>query len=159
MNELGLVPAGTDDVAVAPFIYLTLSTLGLLSFESVVQQYASAEPAAHRAIRALSSAVSAAGTRVRDTGRMHDEFDQRLGLYTADEIWMFDLAVDVIAMFATIGGLTPGTRALVVSDLRSLDDDVHSHHWQKEVRRAGAGPAEFGELRAHVPRHKPHPGR
>ncbi len=143
----------------APFIYLALSTLGLLSGDSVVQQYASAQPEAQHAIGELCRAVAAAGTRVRDTGQMRDSFDENLRYYTAEEIWLFDLAIDVIAMLGTLGGLPPGTRARVIDDLKLLDNNVHSHHWKKEVRQAGDGPAQFRELRAHVPHHQPHPSR
>ena len=151
--DAGLVPDGLDYEVVAPFIYLTLSTLYLLGTEAAVKQYLSVEPQAHRAIRDLSVAVAGAGVRVRDSGQVKDQFDVRMGLYTAEEFWLFDLAIDVIAMFIGVGGLSPGTRALVASDLRSLDQHVHSHHWKREVKKAGAGPAMFGELRAHVPHH------
>ena len=158
-GQTGLVPQGLDFAVVAPFIYLTLATLGMLSGDPVVQQYASAEPQAQHAIRELSRAVAAAGTRVRDTGQMRDSFDENLRYYTAEEIWLFNLAIDVIAMLGTLGGLPPGTRARIIDDLKSLDGNVHSHHWQKEVRQAGDGPARFRELRAHVPHRQPHPGR
>lgn len=153
-GESGLVPEDLDYVAVAPFIYLTLAALELLAFEPAVKEYTRAYPDAHRGILALSAAVASAGTRVRDTGQMHDEFDQNLRFYTADEIWLFDLAIDVIAMLGTQGGLTPGTHAQIISDLRSLDQDAGGHHWKKEVRKAGDGPAAFRELRAHVPRRR-----
>lgn len=146
------MPYGLDYEVVAPFIYLTLSTLYLLGTESAVKQYLSVEPEAHRAIRDLSTAVAAAGVRVRDSGRVKDEFDVHMGLYAAEEFWLFDLAIDVIAMLVTLGGFSPGTRALVASDLRSLDKDAHSHHWKREVKKAGDGPAQFRDLRSHVPR-------
>lgn len=156
-GEAGLVPDGLDYEVVAPFIYLTLSTLYLLGTESAVKQYLSVEPEAHRAIRDLSTAVAGAGVRVRDSGRVKDEFDVHMGLYTPEEFWLFDLAVDVIAMLIALGGFKPGTRALVASDLRSLDEHVHSHHWRRQVKKAGDGSARFRELRAHVPYHKPRP--
>jgi hypothetical protein len=156
-RELGLVPSGLGYSAVAPFLYLTLTTLALLGSEPTVQQYAEADPDAHRAIRALCTAAAQAGIRVRDTARHGDSFDEHLRMFTADEYWIFNLAVDVIAMFATGGGLRPDTRALVIDDLKTLDVHVHSHHWKHEVHKAGDGPAEFRELRAHIPHHKPHP--
>lgn len=54
--------------------------------DSVVQQYASAQPEAQHAIRELCRAVADAGTRVRDTGQMLDSFDENLRYYTAEEI-------------------------------------------------------------------------
>jgi len=55
------------------------------------------------------------------------------------------------------GGLDPGTRAVVIDFLRELDADAGGRHWKKQVRKAGDGPPEFRELRAHVPRRQPHP--
>ena len=156
-REAGLVPGGLGASAVAPFIELTLAALGLLGTDPVVQQYTQANPDAHRAILALSRAVAEAGIRVRDTARHHDMFDEHLRMFTAEEYWMFDLAIDVIAMFATGGGLKPDIRALMIDDLGTLDEHVHSHHWKSQVHKAGDGPAEFRELRAHIPHHKPHP--
>jgi hypothetical protein len=102
--------------------------------------------------------VAAAGVRVRDSGRrQRDEFEEHVRLFTADEIWLVNLAVDVIAMLTAIGGLRPDFHAQAVSDLRSLDYHVHSHHWKAQVRKAGDGPPHLRALRAHVPHHKPHP--
>jgi hypothetical protein len=155
-SQAGLVPPGLDYEAVAAFIKLTLMSLSLLSGDPVVQQYASAAPDAQRAISELSRAVAAAGTRVRDTGQLRGYFDQDLRYYTAQEIWLFDLAIDVLAMLGALGGLPPRTRASVAQDVRLLDGHVR-HRWKKAVRQAGGGPAQFRELRAHVPRHQPHP--
>jgi hypothetical protein len=154
-NEAGLVPYGLDYEVVAPFIYLTLTTLYLLGTESAVKQYLSTQPEAHRAMRDLSTAVAGAGVRVRDSGRVKDEYDVHMELYTAEEFWLFNLAIDVIAMLTALGGFSPGTRALVASDMESLDGHVHSHHWKREVKKAGAGPAQFHDLRAYVPHHTP----
>ena len=158
-SERGLVPVGTDYEALAPFLYLTMTTLDLLGSDPVVRQYIHAAPEAHRAIRQLSTAIAAAGVRVRDTTTRHGFLEEHLREFTPDEIWLFDLAIDVIAMLGTLGGLSPSMHAQVLSDLRSLDDYPHSHHWKREVRKAGDGPEAFRDLRAHVPRHKPHPDR
>jgi hypothetical protein len=155
-SERRLVPFGLDTTGIPEFIRLTLSLLGSLANDDVVQQYIAAEPQALGAIRALSTAVAAAGGRIRDSGRMHGSFDDNLRLYTADEIWMIDLAIDVMAMLETLGGLAPDTRAPIIRHLGSLDDEVRTLHWKWEVHKAAAGPAEFRELRAHVPHHKPH---
>jgi hypothetical protein len=156
-DEAGLVPRGLGVSAVAPFIELMLATLGLLGTEETVRQYSQADPDAHRAMRALSTQVAEAGIRVRDTAKHGDKFDEHLRMFTAEEYWKFNLAVDVIAMFATGGGLRPNTHRLIMRDLGRLDGFVHSHHWKKEVQKAGDGPAEFRDLRAHIPYHKPHP--
>jgi hypothetical protein len=156
-DESGLVPSGLGASAVAPFIELMLATLGLLGTEETVRQYSQADPDAHRAIRALSTQVAEAGIRVRDTAKPGDMFAEHMRMFTPEEYWKFNLALDVIAMFATGGGLSPDTRALIISDLKTLDGDANSHHWKHEVKKAGDGPAEFRDLRAHIPHHKPHP--
>ena len=123
----GLVPEGLDDAAVARFIYLTVATLGLLSIDPVIQQYVASAPDAHRAIRELSGAVAAAGVRVRDSGRrQRDEFEEHVRLFTADEIWLVNLAVDVIAMLTGLGSLRPDIHAQAVSDLEPdvVDDSL-----------------------------------
>jgi hypothetical protein len=160
LHPHGLVPDGTDDCSTgSPFLYLALSTLGLLGTEPAVRQFTGQQPELLAQIRALSTAVSAAGARVRDAGLLHSDFDDRLRPYTADEIWLFDLAIDVIAMLGGLADLSGGNRARVASDLRSLDQSVHSHTWRKGVRHAGEGPAPFRALRGIVPHHTPHPAR
>jgi hypothetical protein len=102
--------------------------------------------------------VSAAGVRVRDAGLVKDSFTENFKPYTPEEIWAFDLAVDVVAMLGSLDGLTGQAKAELAGGLRLLDRDVHSHHWKKEVSQAGQGPEAFRALRAQVPRHIPHPG-
>jgi hypothetical protein len=159
-DQASLVPDDVDDQAVAPFIYLTLATLGpLLDSESAVQEFARKEPGTHRTIRALSTAVGDAGVRVRDAGLLKDGFDENLKVYTPQEIWTFDLAIDLIAMLGALDGLSRGARAQIVDSLRSLDWSVHSHTWKKELKKAEPGPEAFRELRAKIPRHTPKPAR
>lgn len=158
-----MVPGGVDDCSTSsPFLFLLLAALGPgLSHEPVVQAYLREQPVFHQTVRTLTTAVSDAGVRVRDAGLLKDDFDMRLGVYTAEEIWLFDLAVDVVAMMGALDGLPGQTRARMVSDLRTLDDEVTSHTWKKELKKAGEGPERFRELRAKVPRHlsSRHPGR
>jgi hypothetical protein len=156
-SDSGLVPAGIDNDGLAPFLDHTLYTLVRLGFDEGVQQYLSVEPDAHRAIRELSAAVAAAGARVRDTSKHHRVLDDHMYEFTADEFWMFDLAIDVVAMIGTLGGLSPDRHASAVSTLRSLDEHANTHHWKHQVKKAGSGPAQFRELRAHVPHRKPRP--
>jgi hypothetical protein len=65
-------------------------------------------------------------------------------------------AFDVIAMLGTLDVVQGETRALVISNMKSLDEQATSHTWKKELGKAGNGPAQFQELRAFVPRHSPH---
>jgi hypothetical protein len=155
MSDGGMVPDGLDDNVIAPFLYLTISTLGLLSYDPVVRQYLAAEPKSHQSIRELSRAVAAAGVRVRDSGRRLEEFEEHLHKFTPEEFWVFNLAIDIIAMFCGTPGLEPGTHAQIRSDMQSLDEYPRGHHWKSQVRKAGDGPVQFRELRGHIPTHKP----
>jgi len=152
-----LVPPEVDDCSsCSPFIYLIISVLGpLLSSEPAVQAYTSAEPGLLQQIQALSVAVSEAGVRAASV--LKSDIDNRLSLYTSEQIWTFDLAADVIAVLSVLDALPSGVRATVAGRLRSLDQEVHSHTWKKEVKKAGEGPEAFRELRARVPHHKPRP--
>lgn len=152
-DELNLVPEDVDDcMSSAPFLFLALSTLGpLLSTEPVVQQYMRGQPWLLQQTRALSTAVSAAGVRVRDAGLLKDDFDDNLAVYTPEEIWTFDLAFDVIALIGALDGLPGRARAKAASDLRTLDGDIRGHTWKHAMKKAGEGPATFRELRARVP--------
>jgi hypothetical protein len=155
MSNGGLVPDGLDYSVTAPFIELMISTLGLLSYDPVVKQYLEASPGSQQSIRALATAVAAAGVRVRDSSRRLDEFEEHLHKFTPEEFWVFNLAVDIIAMFAGTPGMDPSNHALIRSDLQTLDDLAHGHHWKSQVRKAGDGPVQFRELRGHIPAHKP----
>jgi hypothetical protein len=151
-DQVSLVPDDVDDQSVAPFIYLTLATLGpLLTYEHAVQEHLSGQPGLRQEIRRLSTAVGAAGVRVRDAGLLKDSFDENLRVYTPEEIWTFDLAFDVIAMFGALDSLSGGTRASIADSLRLLGHNMHAHTWKKELKKAGQGPEAFRELRARVP--------
>ena len=158
-GQASLVPPEVDDgSSCSPFIYLILSVLGpMLSSEPAVQAYVGARPGLLKQIRALSAAVSEAGARARDAGALKSDIDNRLGLYTAEQIWIFDLAADVIAVLSVLDAMPASVRATVAGQLRSLDQEVHSHTWKKEVKKAGEGPEAFRDLRAMVPHHKPNP--
>jgi hypothetical protein len=159
-NPASLVPDGVDDcMSSAPFIGLILATFSVLSKDRAVQGYAQSEPGLRERIQALTTAVSGAGVRVRDAGLLEDSFDESLGVYTPEEIWLFDLAIDVIAMLSIPEGMVKSTRALVAEDLRNLDEQLVRHKWVNALKQAGEGPDAFRELRAEVPRHIPHPAQ
>ncbi len=155
------MPEGTDGCSTsAPFIYLIMACLGSsLNTEQAVLAYVGSYPDFHAHIRELSRAVSNAGVRVRDEGQLRSDFDDSLRIYSPDEIWLFDLAVDVIAMLGSIDGLSNESLARYKSDVRTLDDEVHTHTWKKGVKKAGAGPVQFQDLRHRVPRHVVNPMR
>jgi hypothetical protein len=154
-----LLPADVDYLGVAPFIDLTLAVFGLLRFERAVQEFVGREPELVRNIVALTNAVADAGARVRNAGLLKSGFDNNLGVYTPEEIWIFNLAIDLIALLGSLDGLRNGTRAQIANNLTSLDRSTSSHTWKKDVKRAGFGPAHFRELRAAVPYHTPRPRR
>jgi hypothetical protein len=151
-EDLRLVPDGVDNCGTsAPFLYLTLTTFGFLSTVSQVKEYMRGEPGLLQHIRALTTAVSDAGVRVRDTGLLKDDFDDNLTVYTPEEIWTFDLAFDVIAMLGALNGLDGQTRARIVSNMRSLNRESSSHAWKKDMKKAGDGPLALREFRSQVP--------
>lgn len=161
LDVSSMVPGGTDDCSTSsPFLYLLLAALGPgLSGEPAVQKYLRDQEVLHQTVRALAAAVSEAGVRVRDAGLLRDDLDMNLKVYSAEEIWLFDLAIDVVAMMGALDGLPGQTVARTASNLRSLDQEVTSHTWKKGLKQAGAGPERFRELRARVPRHHPRPSR
>jgi hypothetical protein len=122
-----------------------------------VRAYTSERPGLLKQIRALSVAVSEAGVHARDAGMLKSDIDNRLSLYTPEQIWTFDLAADVIAVLSVLDALPASVRTTAKGRLRSLDQEVHSHTWKKEVKKAGEGPERFRDLRAAVPQHKPNP--
>jgi hypothetical protein len=151
-DDAKLVPDDVDECwSSAPFLYLAMTTFGMLSSEPVVQQTMRGEPQLLQQIRALSTAISTAGVRVRDAGLLRDDYDQRLTVYTPEEIWTFDLGFDVIAMIGTLDGLPRKTQAQLAENMRLLNDNAHSHTWKHDLKKAGEGPAAFQELRARVP--------
>lgn len=153
-SQAGLLPRGLDDCSTsAPFLYLILSAFYLLGTQDAVKQFLARSPEPRRQLRALAAATSAAGVRVRDAGLLKNEFDDNLRVYTPDEIWTFNLAVDVIARLGALEGLPPSTHAQIVSDLKTLNDQTHSHTWKKELKQAGDGVPQFRELRAATPPH------
>ena len=90
--------------------------------------------------------------RVRDAGLLKDSFDENLRVYTAEEIWTFELAIDVIAMLGALDGLPGQARTRAAEDVRTLNGTARGHHWNKELKQAGTGPEEFRQLRAEIPR-------
>ncbi len=152
LDQVSLMPEDVDDCSSSsPFLGLALSSLELLGVQPAVKEYMRGEPWLLGQIRALSTAVSAAGVRVRDTGLLKDMFDTNLTVYTPEEIWTFDLAFDVIAQIGTLDGLTGQVRAMTASNVRSLNWYSDMHHWKKAMRKAGEGPVARHGLRAQTP--------
>jgi hypothetical protein len=98
--------------------------------------------------------VAKFGVRVREAQGPRLVIDESIKHYSAEEIWMIDLAIDVVAMLATSGG-SLSDRDMILSDLRTADKHAHSRHWRHQVHKAGAGPAQFRQLRELIPHHQP----
>ena len=156
-TQAGLLPDDVSKEGVSPFVSLTLSSFHLLGVMAPVREFTHREPGLHATIRALASAVSAAGVRVWDAGLLRSDLDDRIDVYTPDEIWIFDLAVDVIVMLGAVEGLRRDTRVLVGENVRLLDRNVANRAWKKLLKKAMAPPLDLRELRAKVPHHTPNP--
>jgi hypothetical protein len=152
-----LLPAEVDDEGVAPFIALIISSFRLLGTQALIMEVTSRPPGLLPAIRALCTAVGAAGVRVWDAGLLSGEFDDSIKHYTPEEIWLCDLAVDVIAGLGGVEGLPRRIRVLVVENVQCLDDQVTKRTWQQDLKAARDGIPAFAELRATTPHHKPNP--
>ena len=153
-QELSLVPPHLDFGATSPFIDRTMFAMMDLSYVPFVQQYLRANPEAQKAIVELNRTVTNFGIRVREAQGPHLVIDDSIKYYSAEEIWMIDLAIDVVAMLVTSGASLSG-RDRILSDLRSADKQVHSRHWRHQVQKAGAGPEQFRGLRELIPHHQP----
>jgi hypothetical protein len=91
--------------------------------------------------------------RVRDARLLKDSFDDNLKVYEPAEIWLADLAIDVIAMLGALPGLPGQTRALAVEDLRCLDRSVQATCGRRGLKQAGEGQEAFRRLGGGIPRH------
>jgi hypothetical protein len=131
-------------------IELTLVTLPLLEDGPGIQQYATRAPQAHDAILALTATIADVGVRIRDTYPNEDLRHSGLRHLSADDIWMLDLTLDIMDMLAKAG--TPFHDADTVRwSLGNVDSLTHDRGWKRALRQAGAGPAQFRQLRAQVP--------
>jgi hypothetical protein len=153
-EDLRMVPPHLDFGATSPFIERPLFALLLLNDEPSVQQYLRANLDAQKALLELTGAIGQVALRVRDAHGPKIVIDEHIKYYSAQEIWMFDLAIDVVAMLVT-SGATVSDRDLILSDLRSADKHAGSRPWRHQVHKAGAGPAQFRQLRELIPHHQP----
>src|SRR5580692_2453892 len=101
-DDFSLVPPEFTNGTDVPFIDLILVTLGYgptygLSAEPAVRGVVRARPGMYEEVRELGGQVAAAGLRVRDGGQLRSGLDDRLKYYGPDEMWAFDLAIDLVA--------------------------------------------------------------
>ncbi|HET7013869.1 MAG TPA: hypothetical protein VFI65_08165 [Streptosporangiaceae bacterium] len=126
----------------------------MLELEPAIEQFLTRAPQEHSAIFTLTMAIADAGVRIRDTHPNEDVRKSGLQYLSADDIWMLDLTLDVMYLLA---GQLPGKSSPWDDDhdriprrLGYLDDETHNRHWKRALRQAGAGSAQFQQLRAHV---------
>jgi hypothetical protein len=136
-------------------IGLILTTFRNLGYQVAVQDYLDRAPGLRHAIRALSLALGAAGTRIRDSGVMQDHFDVSPAYYAPDDIWACDLGADVIAMLGSVEGLPGNTQAEAGSTLRTFDVKTWPRGdrlaWRNGLKQAGRGLEPFRQMRAQIP--------
>jgi hypothetical protein len=161
-DDFSLVPAqffhGTD----VPFIDLILVTLGYgptygLSADPGVRDFVQSRPGMYELVRELGYRVAAAGLRARDSGQLHRSSADSLRYYSPDEIWAFNLAIDLIAALSALEDISNSARFRVGQAMGNLDATARGHTWHKQLRHAGSGPPELAPLRASVPPHTHHP--
>jgi hypothetical protein len=131
-----------------------LVNLPVMELEPAIEQRLTSAPAEHSAILALTTAVADVGVRIRDTHPNEDVRSSGLRYLSADDIWLLNLTLDVMYMLA---GQLPGKSSpwdddhdVIPGRLAELDLATHDRHWKRTLRQAGAGPAQFQQLRAHV---------
>jgi len=125
-----------------------------MELEPAIEQFLTRAPQEHSAILALTTAIADVGVRIRDTHPNEDVRKSGLQYLSADDIWMLDLTLDVMYMLA---GQLPGKSSPWDDDhdrvprrLADLDEQTHDRRWKRTLRQAGAGPAQFQQLRAQV---------
>jgi hypothetical protein len=130
-------------------------TLPLLEREPAIDQKLAGAPADHGAILVLTAAIADLGARIRDTYPDLDVRASGLRYLSAGDIWMLDLALDLMYMLA---GELAGQDAQWLDDpglldlnLRHIDKATHDRRWKRALRQAVPGPAQFRQLRTHVP--------
>jgi hypothetical protein len=151
-----------------PFLDLLLVQLGYgptygLSAEQSVRDFVRSQPGMYEQIREVGTTVYRAGARARNHGLLRNSFDNSLHPYSPDDIWVMDLAIDVLALLAYLPRLSGGARFSALDALRDLYVTCNVHAWHKQVKHAAdRPPQEFRALRARVPvrpKHLPKPGQ
>jgi hypothetical protein len=137
---------------------MILVGLPLLEDQLAIEQYITRAPQEYSAILALTTSIIDVGVRFRGTYPDGDIRNSGSGLryLSANDIWMLDLTLDVMYMLAGMLG-REGARwefhdpEVLSMNLGHIDEATHHRDWKRALRQAGAGPAQFRQLRAHVP--------
>jgi hypothetical protein len=140
-------------------IAVILSAFPLLEGEPAIERYVLRAPREHSAILALTAAMVDVGVRFRAAYPDEDIRDSGVRLASADDIWMLDLTLDVMYM---LEGELPGdderrhqSSETLSRCLGNIHGVTRDRHWKRALRQAGTGPAQFQQLRAHVPPRAP----
>jgi hypothetical protein len=136
------------------FMHAMMAALLTFRREEAIRQFAGGSDLGV-VIFEMSRGVIAAGERANASGLLKDRYDTSLRPYTPEEVWTFNLLIDVIAMLASLQGLQ--YRSNVTGKVHSLTATAQRLEWKMYVRRAGAGPEHLLSLRAQVP-HARHRG-
>jgi len=140
------------DVMLAP-AFSILTCLNTSSYDPAAQTFLNT-PQRVGSIRALAVGVQSAGRRLQDAGVLSDEvIDRGEKIYTAQEWWTFDLAVDLIATLTAINGIEPYASSSARFEVVSFDGTWASRS-KKALKHAGDGPEQLRSLRAAIPRRR-----
>ncbi len=124
-----------------------------LASEAVVSRFVEQQGLA-ASVPALMDDVAGAGRRVVTDGLVLDERRIDFGVYTPDEMWVFNLAADLVAMLAALPNLAKTKRAAVRDLLITVDAALGTHSARSTIGNAHEGPADLRPLRETIPHRK-----
>lgn len=124
-----------------------LSGLRMLAIDPRVYQEFT-NPAFLAEVRHLISVVQAAGERAADNGLR--SWPNWLKDYTVEDMWCFQLGLDLMMWLATLDGVSNEYRRLTLENVENYDWDG-DRHVRKALEKYGDGPAELQGLRARIP--------
>lgn len=130
-----------------------LSELSWLTNDRAIRSFLEGQPGLLELARRLTAAMRIAGERIQDAGFEDDVYiaGKADELYSADEMWAFDLGIDLIAWLAAVDGASEDMQRQAGTGIWGHDIGW-SDRYKMPLKKAGDGPADLRELRATVPR-------
>jgi hypothetical protein len=128
-----------------------LRTIGMLLSEPAAARVVTGSDLTE-GVSALLDAVVTAGQRVQDEGLTPAGTVVDLKIYRPVELWIFNLAADVLALLATAPNVPKVKRAAVNPFRQSLDAGLGSHSSRSTIGNVRPAPPEFEALRAAIPK-------
>jgi len=131
---------------------MILTELAWLADDRAIRSFLEGQPDLLELARRLTAAMRSAGERIHDAG-----FEGQLymgnadKLLSADEMWAFDLGVDLIAWLAAVDGASKDKQDQAARGIWGHDTS-RGVGFEKALKKAGDGPADLRELRARIPR-------